>query len=83
MIAEQNYGAHSAQVEMRLVINGQSLSITHMGPDFVLIENPPNHPPCDAEIFLQVDENRSRWRVRLPNGISAGSKRVALAIIDE
>jgi hypothetical protein len=29
MIAQQTYGAHSARVEMRLILNGKSLSVTH------------------------------------------------------
>ena len=79
MIAEQNYGAHSAQVEMRLIVNGESISITHMGSDFLFIESAGDHPPGDATIMLQVDQSERRWAVRLPDGISVGSKRVALA----
>ena len=80
MIAEQNYGAHSAQVEMRLIVNGESISITHMGPDFLFIESAGDHPAGDATIVLQVDQSERRWAVRLPDGISAGSKRVAIAV---
>jgi len=79
MIAEQTYGAHSAQVEMRLIINGESIGITHMGPDFLFIESARDHPPGDAAIILRVDQSERRWAVRLPDGISVGSKRVALA----
>jgi hypothetical protein len=78
MIAE-NQGAHSAQVEMELLVNGSSIGITHMGPDYVLIESPTDHPPGDASIVLKVDGSQTRWNVRLPEGISKGSKRVALA----
>ena len=77
MIAEQNHGAHSAQVEMRLIVNGESISITHMGPDFLLIESASGHPPGDATIVLQVDQSERRWNVHLPDGISAESKRVS------
>ena len=80
MIAEQNYGAHSAQVEMRLIVNGTSIGITHMGRDFVVVESPTEYPPGKASIFMKVDESESRWNVRLPDGISAGSKRVAVAV---
>jgi hypothetical protein len=80
MIAEQNYGAHSAQVEMQLIINGTSIGITHMGRDFVIVESPAEYPPGEASIFMKVDESESRWNVRLPDGISAGSKRVAIAV---
>ena len=80
MIAEQNYGAHSAQVEMRLVVNGTSFGITHMGRDFVVVESPTEYPPGEASIFMKVDESESRWNVRLPDGISVNSRRVAIAV---
>jgi len=79
MIAEQTYGAHSAHVEMQLVINGDTISITHMGPDYLLVDCAKDYPPGTASIFLQVDQSESRWQVILPNGISKNSKRVALA----
>ena len=80
MIAEQNYGAHSAQVEMRLIVNGTSIGITHMGRDFVVVESLAEYPPGEASILLKVDDSESRWNVRLPDGISARSKRVAIAV---
>ena len=80
MIAEQSYGAHSALVKMRLIVNGAVIRITHMGPDFLLVESPTDHPPCEASILLRVDESESEWRVRLPEGISKDSKRIALSL---
>jgi hypothetical protein len=82
MIAEQNYGAHSALVEMQLIVNGSSISITQMGPDFLFIESTSDHPPGDATIILQVDDSERQWKVRLPEGISKDSKRVALALFE-
>jgi hypothetical protein len=79
MIAEQTHGAHSARVEMQLVINGDTISITHMGPDYLLVDCAKDYPPGVASIFLQVDQSESRWQVFLPNGISKNSNRVALA----
>ena len=61
MMSEQHHGAYSAQVEMRLIVNGASLSITHMGPDFLIIESPGEHPPGEATIVLRVDQNERRW----------------------
>jgi hypothetical protein len=68
---------------MRLMVNGTSIRITHMGPDFVFVESPTNQPPCEASILLRVDAGESRWKVRLPDGISEGSKRVALALCEQ
>ena len=80
MIAEQSYGAHSAKVEMRLIVNGDSISITQMGPDFLFVDSATDHPPGEATIVLQVDGSERRWQVRLPEGLSKASTRVALAL---
>jgi len=80
MTAEQSYGAHSAEVKMRLIVNGTVVRITQMGPDFLFIESPTDHPPCEASILLRVDDSESEWKVMLPEGISKDSKRVALAL---
>lgn len=65
---------------MRLIVNGISIGITHMGRDFVVIESPAEYPPSEASIILKVDDSESQWNVRLPDGISAGSRRVTIAI---
>jgi len=64
---------------MRLLVNGGSIAVAQMGPDFLLVDAPINHPPGDATMVLQVDQSERRWDVRLPDGISAESKRVAIA----
>jgi hypothetical protein len=80
MITEQSYGAHSALVEMQLIVNGSAISITQMGPDFLFIESASDHPPGEATIVLQVDDRERQWKVRLPEGISKDSKRVSLGL---
>ena len=64
---------------MSLSFNGNSLPVAQLGPDFLLLESPGDHPPCDASVVLRVDQTERCWSVRLPLGISAGSRRVALA----
>lgn len=65
---------------MRLLVNGSSISITQMGPDFLFIEGSHDHPPGQATIVLQVDAAERRWQVNLPDGISKDAKRIALAL---
>ena len=72
-------GGHSAKVKMLLLVGGGCIPVAQMGPDFVLLDSPIDHPPADASLVLQVDESERRWNVRLPHGISAGSKRVTIA----
>lgn len=64
---------------MRLLVNGSTIGITQMGPDFLFIESAAGHPPGDAIILFKVDDNERRWKVRLPEGISAESERVVIA----
>ena len=79
MVALSSQGGHSAQVRIRLLVNRESVAVAQMGPDFLLLEASFDHPPGDASVVLQVDESERRWNVRLPDGISAVSKRVAIA----
>ncbi len=67
---------------MRLIVGGAAVRITHMGPDFLLIDAPADLPPCEASILLRVDDSESQWKVRLPEGISKDSGRVALALAE-
>ena len=64
---------------MRLLVNGGSIPVKQLGPDFLLVDTPFDHPPGDASMVLQVDQSERRWNVSLPDGISADSKRVAIA----
>ena len=64
---------------MHLLVGGQSIPVAQMGPDFILLQNPVNHPPADASVVLQVDQSERSWNVHLPHGISAGTKRVAIS----
>jgi hypothetical protein len=74
-----SHGGHSAQVNMQLLVNGKSIRIAQMGPDFLFLDAPVDHPPTNARLVLQVDASERRWDVHLPDGISASSKRVAIA----
>jgi hypothetical protein len=72
------HGGHSADVRISLLLNGHSIPVAQLGPNFLLLDAPCNHPPTEGCILLRVDESERRWTVRLPEGISADSKRVAI-----
>jgi len=79
MLPSAGFGGHSAVVNMSLRVNGLSLRVAQMGPDFLLLDRPVNHPPGEARLSLQVDASESNWRVLLPKGIAADNPRVAIA----
>ena len=72
---------HSAVVRMRLVLNGHSLRIAQLGPDFLILREPADHPPSNAEITLVVDGNEERWPVHLSEGIRREYERTPVAKI--
>jgi hypothetical protein len=79
MIESSGQGGHSAQVKMRLLLNGSSLPIAQMGPDFLILGSVTEHPPGDATIELRIDASERRWKVRLPNGVSTASRAVTIS----
>jgi hypothetical protein len=66
-------GGHSADVRIDLILNGDSIPVAQLGPGFLLLDAPNDHPPGLASIFLRVDQSEERWNVHLPKGISADS----------
>ena len=79
MIESTGQSGHSAQVKMRLLVNGSSIPVAQMGPDFLILESAAEHPPTDATIELRIDASERRWKVRLPHGLSNTSRTVAIA----
>lgn len=64
---------------MHLLLNGESIPVAQLGPDFVLLDAAGEQPPGEGDLVLRVDESERSWRVRLPDGISASSRRIAIA----
>ena len=64
---------------MQLLVNGSTLPIAQLGPDYLILRGTAEHPPTDATIIMRVDANERRWKVRLPEGIAARQERVVMA----
>jgi hypothetical protein len=70
---------HSAEVKIHLLLRGQTIPVVQMGPDFLLVDAARDQAPGDASLVLKVDASERTWHVRLPDGISGTSRRVAIA----
>jgi hypothetical protein len=64
---------------MRLLVAGVTVPVVQLGPDFLLVDAPMDLPAGDASVVMQVDADERSWSVCLPDGISATSRRVAIA----
>lgn len=73
-----NVQNHSARVRMELRLHDAVLTISHLGPDFLILAEPVNHPPTQAEIAISVDGREKRWAVQLPAGLSISSRRTRI-----
>jgi hypothetical protein len=60
---------------MELRLNGLVAPIVQMGPDFVVLKQPFEHPPAAAELFLRIDDSESTWGVYLADGISPARRK--------
>jgi hypothetical protein len=63
---------HSADVRISLCVNGHILSVAQLGPGYVILKDPCDHPLATAEIAMSVDGQERRWNVQLAEGIAAG-----------
>jgi len=70
---------HSADVRIHLLVNGSALPVAQLGPTFLLLRTPTDHPPGDAEIRMSIDGHERRWGVRLIEGLSKERPRTPIA----
>ena len=70
---------HSADVRIQLNVNGHSLNVAQLGPDFLTVRDNIEHPPTEGEIVMSIDGRERRWNVFLPEGISPDRTRTKLA----
>jgi hypothetical protein len=73
-----NSGSYSADIHMELRLNGDVLPIAQLGPDFLILKTPVDHPPAEAEIRMSIDGHEQRWLVRLLEGLSAVVRRTRI-----
>ena len=64
---------------MELRLNGHFLPIAQLGPNFLVLKNPIDHPPSDAEIFMSIDGREERWPVQLLQGMCSGERKIAIS----
>lgn len=64
---------------MQLCVNGHVLSIGQLGPDFIILDNPADIPPSEAEIALSIDGREKRWAIFLEDGVTAGQKKTRIS----
>ncbi len=66
---------------MHLLLGGEKLSVVQLGPDFLMLATAIAHPPTTAVLSWSIDGKVREKDVRLPEGISAESRRVVMATI--
>jgi len=66
----QRENGHSADVRIRLSVNGLELPVAQLGPDFLILRKSTSYPPAQAEISMSVDGDEERWKIDLPEGIT-------------
>lgn len=76
---ETEHAAHSADVKIHLHVNGFTLPVAQLGPEFLVLRNPVDHPPCNAEITMSIDGRETRWPVHLVNGIQVDKYKTAIS----
>jgi hypothetical protein len=66
MIKSSGQSGHSAQVKMRLLLNGSTIPVAQMGPDFLILQSATEHPPSDATLELCVDRMSAAGKCGCP-----------------
>jgi hypothetical protein len=63
---------YSAEVTLSLLIDGQELQISQVGPDMFILRDQLNTTTTNATLVITVDGNERRQEIVLPQGLSVG-----------
>jgi len=70
---------HSSKVELFLLTGNQTHSLAQIGPDFIILREPIDLPPGDAEVVMRINGKETRWPVTLLHGAVPFDRRVETA----
>lgn len=76
MNSTREEAGHSANVRINLLFKGSTFTISHLGPDYIRLQDAIELAPCDGQIVMVIDGHESRWPVHLPAGVHPGSERI-------
>ncbi len=69
---------HSADVRIQLLVKDQVLAVAQLGPDFLILRHPADHPPAAGELFVSIDGLEKRWPVYLADGIKITERKTRI-----
>lgn len=75
MSAALSTDRYSAEVVLSLLVGGQRIRLSQVGPDFVLLAEPASIAPSPAEVEVNVDGHIHRREVYLVNGVDPAVRR--------
>jgi len=75
----QNSNGHSALVQITLHVGQHAVPVSPMGPDFLILKETFSARSTEGTIVLTIDDQTERIPVRLPHGIPADTRRIAIA----
>jgi len=65
-----SYNGYSSKVSLTLLIGGAALSLSHVGPNSIVVQDDCQPLPAgDAEIVIKVDRSEDKYKVFLPHGV--------------
>jgi hypothetical protein len=65
-----HYNGYSANVSLSLLIDEAVLSLSHVGPSFIVVQDECKPIPAgDAEIVIKVDQSEDKYKIFLPYGV--------------
>jgi hypothetical protein len=74
-------GNYSADVQISLDLDGVVLAVARTGPEYVVLSQPTNLPPCHGTLRMMVDGRETSWPVFLKDGAVPFSEHVSVRIM--
>ena len=70
---------HSADVRIQLLLNGHAFSVAQLGPGYMILRDPIDHPPAEAKLIIQIDGHEDTRELWLADGIRTGEPKTPMS----
>ena len=62
----------------KLLVNGEHFQVGQIGQNSLVLQEPRDIAPCDAELIVTVNGQNNIYPIYLPQGVSCKSQTVAM-----
>ncbi len=73
---------YSSEVRLWLMTDDSCMSLSRIGPGYVVLSDATDLAPCEAKVRMLIDDREHEWKVVVKHGAVPFDNKVAVDLVD-